>query len=405
MSTGRLDVLLLADKIENQWAQTGFISFGKLAEADAYCRRDARLRVFGWQLRSKGMRFIVTTLYEFWNKYKFMLPEQRRYFELIHPECPCRLYFDIEFSYALNPQADSSRMIELLIKYLKVFLLSKFSFGFSDEEMILLSSDSSEKFSRHLSFDFKCGTAFSSNVHVGKFVAKFEQFLLSQLKHDPEINILFVRFSETSNSKQLFIDKSVYTKNRMFRIYLSSKVGKTSFLVPVGKDNLSEEELFFKSMISLKGLFVSPENLISLPDVKPERLGTKRVRDDVSSTVSSDCKDQSLGWNPQDALNLREYVIGIASTYSTAFIRSERHCTDSQSVVFNIGGSRYCHRIGRSHRSNHVYYIAELKYGIIYQRCTDPDCKGYRSSPIQIPPELITLESKSLEEQQPHPNP
>jgi Herpesviridae UL52/UL70 DNA primase len=37
--------------------------------------------------------------------------------------------------------------------------------------------------------------------------------------------------------------------------------------------------------------------------------------------------------------------------------------------------SRYCERIGREHRSNHVYF--EVSGNVIFQRCYDEECKGF----------------------------
>lgn len=39
---------------------------------------------------------------------------------------------------------------------------------------------------------------------------------------------------DASGSKTLFVDTSVYTRNRAFRMYLSSKAGKDALLLPTG---------------------------------------------------------------------------------------------------------------------------------------------------------------------------
>lgn len=40
-------------------------------------------------------------------------------------------------------------------------------------------------------------------------------------------------------------------------------------------------------------------------------------------------------------------------------------------------GSRYCHRVGREHKSNHVYFVVTAAG--VHQRCFDPACKGFKS--------------------------
>lgn len=46
-------------------------------------------------------------------------------------------------------------------------------------------------------------------------------------------------------------------------------------------------------------------------------------------------------------------------------------------IVFEIAGNRYCRRIKRAHRSNHVFFVADLEAEALFQRCHDPDCSDY----------------------------
>lgn len=54
------------------------------------------------------------------------------------------------------------------------------------------------------------------------------------------------------------------------------------------------------------------------------------------------------------------------------------------SITYQISGSRYCCRIGREHKSNHIMFEVNLLRGFAVQKCWDPDCRGYRSPPIYI---------------------
>ena len=60
----------------------------------------------------------------------------------------------------------------------------------------------------------------------------------------------------------------------------------------------------------------------------------------------------------------------------------------SHMIVYDIGNNRWCGNIQRQHKSNHVYYIADFKFKILYQKCHDPDCVNFRSVDIPIPDEL-----------------
>lgn len=52
-------------------------------------------------------------------------------------------------------------------------------------------------------------------------------------------------------------------------------------------------------------------------------------------------------------------------------------------MVFEVGGNRFCRNIGRAHRSNHVYFVADLAACAVHQECHDPACRaaGFRCVP------------------------
>jgi hypothetical protein len=61
------------------------------------------------------------------------------------------------------------------------------------------------------------------------------------------------------------------------------------------------------------------------------------------------------------------------------------------SVTYEIGGSRWCNRLGRQHRSNHVAWRVDLPTGRAWQTCWDTDCRAarYRSPPVSVPAEVL----------------
>eukprot|EP01138_Halocafeteria_seosinensis_P010609 gb/GECG01010834.1/.p1 GENE.gb/GECG01010834.1/~~gb/GECG01010834.1/.p1 ORF type:complete len:767 (+),score=72.34 gb/GECG01010834.1/:1-2301(+) len=73
--------------------------------------------------------------------------------------------------------------------------------------------------------------------------------------------------------------------------------------------------------------------------------------------------------------------------------------------MFHIIGNRWCERIGRFHKSNHVAYVVDMLRGTTYQTCFDPDCAGFRSRTFTIPrqclpdqsPENMTLDTDSAD--------
>lgn len=68
----------------------------------------------------------------------------------------------------------------------------------------------------------------------------------------------------------------------------------------------------------------------------------------------------------------------------------------SQLLIYLIEGNRWCGNIQREHKSNHVYYIADLKFQNLYQKCFDPDCIHYRSPEIHIPDNINPFSEKNI---------
>ncbi|GIL66172.1 hypothetical protein Vafri_19775, partial [Volvox africanus] len=76
-----------------------------------------------------------------------------------------------------------------------------------------------------------------------------------------------------------------------------------------------------------------------------------------------------------------------------AQVRSMAYCGEGASVTYGmIGpGSHFCDRIGRRHRSNHVFFLLDFLRGCYCQKCYDPECAGWRSEWNAMPPETWQL--------------
>ena len=63
------------------------------------------------------------------------------------------------------------------------------------------------------------------------------------------------------------------------------------------------------------------------------------------------------------------------------------YCGAGGTVAYSmIGpGSHACQRIGRSHRSNHVFYVVDFESGHYCQKCHDPECSHWRSPWLPLP--------------------
>ena len=169
--------------------------------------------------------YIVASREAFWHRYRRMMPPQRHHYEIVRESRACHLYFDLEFCALANPHSDGEAMVQTLCKEIHKALGDTFFDGCSPVcHIVDLDSTTALKFSRHLIVRVK-GAAFSDNSHVGSFVRSMLASLSQRRADEPLINALYVapKVSEGSRAPTAaehvsFIDASVYTRNRCFRL-------------------------------------------------------------------------------------------------------------------------------------------------------------------------------------------
>ncbi|GMP24604.1 hypothetical protein CsSME_00001809 [Camellia sinensis var. sinensis] len=95
----------------------------------------------------------------------------------------------------------------------------------------------------------------------------------------------------------------------------------------------------------------------------------------LNSCTSDVSRTYLMGKSPFPALDA--FVESIASVGNVSGkIRSWYWFSEYGLMVYSMSRNRYCERIGRQHKSNHVMYIVDLRRAIYYQKCHDPDCRG-----------------------------
>ncbi|OXB76762.1 UNVERIFIED_CONTAM: hypothetical protein H355_016243, partial [Colinus virginianus] len=224
-------------------------------------------------------------------------------YEVIPEKDACKLYFDLEFHKAANPGADGKDMVAKLIELVSQKLKELYDVNCSASDVLNLDSSTDEKFSRHLIF-LPCKTVFKDNIHVGHFVRTILQPAIRLMEsnmtaggvghtsqssaptvevdgslrnltavkdastagqanetetshHGESSDFSFLIVNNKEGGKQLFVDLGVYTKNRNFRMYKSSKAGKNVILkiaednkfIPNCEENISLEEAYFLSSL------------------------------------------------------------------------------------------------------------------------------------------------------------
>ena len=304
--------------------------------------------------------------------------DRRHYYEVIPWDKPCKLYFDLEFLVQPNPHCDGTVMTETLINIVNKHLQTEFSSTSFLEDVLVLESSTDHKFSIHLVFQ---KAIFSSNGDCGAFVKHLIASLAEEDRRQFEV-------ADDKGNKTNFIDRSVYSRNRNFRLYLSTKYGKSAQFTVSASDVCSlallernehsekckeefHQEIFSLSLITNVGrdsVITFQEN--SSPGGSSSRAGVRAVK--------------SCSTSPYPEL---EALVG--GLVSPGWVRQWRHCAQTDLLLYDIGGTRYCGNVGREHRSNHVYYACSLSRGVVWQSCHDQACSGYRGPEIEIPPGLL----------------
>ncbi|EDO27840.1 predicted protein, partial [Nematostella vectensis] len=152
---------------------------------------------------------------------------------------------------------------------------------------------------------------------------------------------------------------------------------------------------------------------ITSPNTDESDLPSKTPRlDDKSSPsqniVQSSGEDAMTGYELSPYPSIDEFVRTVIDRDGVqGHIRKWVYFPQGKLLMFDIGGNKWCENIGRQHKSNHIMIVADLRHGVYYQKCYDPDCKriDYRSQDRAIPEELcpfqrdITDLEKSIEKE------
>ena len=392
-----------------------------------------RLRIFSVELASTGTRrFLVTSYIEFWKRYQTMLPQHRHYYEIIRQGWPCHLYLDLEFNVEHNPEKDGQGAVDAVLSMLRHVLQERLGVKLEDQGIIELDSTTDVKFSRHLIVRLP-GAAFANNIHAGVLIQDICKMAKEKRDSDPLCAQLFVK-KGAETEETFFIDTGVYTRNRAFRLHLSSKAGKPATLLPTGRYStagLRPEKLFLDSLVCN----VAPESrlLCCFDEKNPPvsaaaaRAAAKKLFGTTNNTINTGNNGQVSTFNftldttncnttpmvpytgPSPFPDIDAFIESVSSSADPnpsgprgvirSWVALDPHCGI---ILYNIKGSRYCGNIGRHHKSNGVFYVVDLQQGVWYQKCYDSECRMYRSPVTALPEELVKVQfgDNSLSEEE-----
>nr|XP_048311551.1 DNA-directed primase/polymerase protein isoform X2 [Myodes glareolus] len=372
--------------------------------------------------------YLVTSYAQLWFYYKSRKTLLHCY-EVIPENAVCKLYFDLEFNKLANPGADGKRMVALLIEHVCKALEELYDVHCSAEDVFNLDSSTEEKFSRHLIFQLR-DAAFKDNIHVGNFVRKilqpalhlitrededkipeemgheasrFSDVLLEQetseawetpelpKRHSPDLSFLVVK--NGIGEKCLFVDLGVYTRNRNFRLYQSSKIGKCVALevaednrfIPEQSKDISEENQYFLSSLVSNVRFSDSLRILTCDTSQ-----TKRKRAECFNSTGASA-ESIAGFQCSPYPEVDQFVISLVNKHAIkGGIRRWNYFFPEELLVYDICKYRWCENIGRPHKSNNIMILVDLKNEVWYQKCHDPVCKAqnFKSNCFPLPTEV-----------------
>ena len=188
--------------------------------------------VFVLQKFSGWRRFATCSYGTFCERYLKIVEEACHFYEVIRSNEPCRLHFDVDVDLTSTITAVGSILVDQLISYVNHCLQVKYQRTCNRHQILILDSSTQKKFSQHVIYPtvvFKtsldCGNFVKSIVHAAwKAVEDGEDSLWTN--GFPE-DTLFWLFVDNADETTTFVsDITIYSKNRHFRIWRSSKLEK-----------------------------------------------------------------------------------------------------------------------------------------------------------------------------------
>lgn len=357
------------------------------------------LRVFSQELESNGSRkFLVSSYVEFWRRYKDIPQKFRHFYEIIRQGWPCHAYFDLEFSKEANPTVDGEKAMQAFLSLLERILRIQMDIVMDEKWIIEFDSSSDVKFSRHVIVRLP-GAAFLDNSHVGHFA---QEILHGAMQHRETSKFSRMMFVKNKHGQETtFIDTGVYSRNRAFRLFRSSKAGKHIPLVPTERmmgawsHSFPDEKIFMHSLVSN----IDPmARLLTFSGQGEKFQFTEAATFQKGVGSEHDVQRGSSPYPTLDAfiVELCRFTLGDLGSARNIGIRSWVSMDNGSILIYNPTGYRYCNNIGREHKSNGVFIVVDMHEGIWYQKCYDPECKGYKSNSCPVPQSALPHDRREI---------
>ncbi|KAJ3442478.1 DNA-directed primase / polymerase protein [Anaeramoeba flamelloides] len=375
--------------------------------------------IFSCEKTSTGKRIFYTLTYDqFWELFKFTKSKQRHFNEVICEGSICNLYYDLEFLKQFNPNLDGDHLVEIVVNETINYFNKVYGINLDHSNFIILDSSTNAKYSSHVILRMK-NIYFKNSIHTGRFVCS--------LLNDPN-NLKQLLVHSDNDNQTPFIDLSVYSKNRNFRLFGNSKFGKSNFF-KVSKLNKfqfkNKKDFLYFSLVSnaesnsstrilkfSKNFKINALNKIQTQNVNEKEITNRKTKTETKTkieierekdnekdlykinkhynylfnSVQNNHKFQTCQGAKSNSEVLDQFINDqLKMRGNGGIIYSTSYDSTNQIISYVIMKDRYCQIAGRFHKSNHIILSVDLNNGVWYQRCFDIDCRGHKANIQSLP--------------------
>ncbi|KAK4531493.1 hypothetical protein CCYA_CCYA08G2350 [Cyanidiococcus yangmingshanensis] len=347
------------------------------------------LFVFARELDASGRRdYFVGSIHSFLRKSWRFAP--RCFSEVLREGFACKLYFDLEqaLDTSWTECLRRERLAQLDVAVVSLVAAvqevvresSRGEVAKSFLDVLELDSTIPTKYSRHLIFP---SVLLRDNIAVGSFVR----------------NRVLPRVADSL--PQNFVDLSVYSRNRCFRLPYSVKFGREKALEPTKRwrgsallcmpVELQRSQTLQDAMLTNASYALACSLEMNVAGLERSARAWPLDQRRPSPEKPLGTADRRFGQSPYP--ELEHYIVEYALSRDesvTPRIRNWMFFAASRTILYAMTDHRYCARIQRQHRSNNVVYVVDLNQGLLFQKCLDPDCANWRSAPHSLPRDLPT---------------
>ena len=341
----------MSDPDSQFWLHTDRKCFsGKQPSVRAYAYVEKKgVRLPLWTRSCK--QYIVCGLARFAAEYERTPVHKRHYFEIIPENVPVKLFLDIDGDFI--PNMDDYAVFETSLKNCVRELVGEKFEIMTNAEPYVLDATTDKKFSRHYIFPI----VFASIHVVGNFV-----------------NELKMRLADNELSK--FIDMSIYTKNRNFRLIGSAKEGKTNFLKLISHQD-QKWQLSVQLIRTMVTTIREEDQVVATP-LFPHALMSSFVcgdkDDSPGSYRSSRVTSASVPEHFKDTCDkITEFVLkkhGAQAQYQTFMYLGSLPLLQWTLVP----GAKCPKNDNKVHKSNRTWLCVDLRDNKLFYKCCDKQC-------------------------------